>query len=55
MDHSLYSDSVLEVESLVQQLQDDLNYTNITQQRITQDLTVVHKRIEETQEQIQQV
>lgn len=45
----------MEARSLVQQVRDTKNQTNITQQRVVDELSIVENIIEDTQEQIAKV
>ena len=45
----------MELESLVQQLQESLNYTNVTHQQVSEDITMIKGIVEDTQEQIEKV
>ena len=49
------SASAMEVASLAQQLQDNINNTNVIQQQISRNLTLLENSVQETVEQIQLV
>ena len=63
VDHVIYyynafifnSASAMEVSSLAQELQSNINSTNAIQQQVSDSLTVLEDSIQETQERIEQV